>query len=866
MTKLFRWLFGGTVLLVGLILIVIIAAYVFAIRSIPDYNADRQVTGLNSEVEIVRDVHGVPHIFGTTSRDAYFALGYVHAQDRLWQLILMRRTAQGRLSELFGARTLDTDRLIRQLGIYEQSRQSFAFQTVEAKAALEAYADGINAWLGIVNQEARGRGAPEFFLFNAKIAPWTPADSLAIVRLMALRLNVQLRDEVTRALFSHRLRPERLADILPESPAAAITALPVFALPVPGSAGTDARVVPPGGGDSWDSGWNSAVMAGRHRFDVTDNEDLSGFTFEAQDSRAPMPESPFRWPNPVLPDGLQGASNAWAARPHRSATGATLFASDPHLGLSAPGIWMLARMDFAETAVIGATIPGIPAILIGRNREIAWGITSAYVDDLDIYIERLNPENPYEYLTENGYRPFQRKPVVVAVHGGETHSLELLWTERGPVVDGHLFGLDVITPESHVASVRWTALDIDDRSMSSAIALMTARTIDAAREAGRLFKAPSLNLIIADPESIALQTVGAVPWRNIGHVGEGRVPALGWHERNQWKGYLPYDGLPYIRDPESGIVANTNNKTTDARFPFHISYKWGDTQRIERLERLLNEREVHTRESFVDAQLDMISFSARSLLPLVGRDLWYAESAATQGSPERLRREALDRLARWNGEMDSNLPEPLIYAAWIRNLQIRLAEDELGDLIHRISRPSPVFIERVFRDVDNASEWCDIRQTSTVETCVEIARRALDEALVELSETYGGQIESWRWGRAHRAHQDHEVLGEIPVLSWMANIRQETSGGDNTLRRGGMTWKDPNPYVSVHAAGFRTVVDFADPDNSLYIISTGQSGHMLSRHYDDLAQLWRRGEYITMSLDEAFVRSGAVGITRLRPR
>jgi penicillin amidase len=276
-------------------------------------------------------------------------------------------------------------------------------------------------------------------------------------------------------------------------------------------------------------------------------------------------------------------------------------------------------------------------------------------------------------------------------------------------------------------------------------------------------------------------------------------------------------------------------------------------------------REVHTRESFIEAQLDTVSVTARTLLPLVARDLWFTGEAAAEGTIERQRRRALDLLAEWNGEMNEHLPEPLLYSAWMRALQTRLIRDELGPLANEWPRPEPVFLERVFRDIDGASVWCDIIQSAPVETCPDIARMALDDALLWIDETWGGEIEALRWGDAHQATHDHTVLGDVGWISWLVNIRQSTSGGDHTLQRAMSRGTGSNPFLNVHGAGYRGVYDFADPDSSIFVISTGQSGHPLSRHYDDLGELWRRGEYIPMTLDPGLARAGAVGIMTLIP-
>ena len=343
------------------------------------------------------------------------------------------------------------------------------------------------------------------------------------------------------------------------------------------------------------------------------------------------------------------------------------------------------------------------------------------------------------------------------------------------------------------------------------------------------------------------------------------MPALGWKAQNRWLGTLPYAENPRFNDPVSGILGNTNNKTIDRPFPLHLGFDWGDTQRIQRFLTLMKTREVHTRESFIEAQLDTVSPAARSLLPLVGADLWFTGEPAPEGTPERMRHTALDLLAKWNGEMNEHLPEPLIYQAWMRALQDRLIRDDIGPMADEFSHIEPDFLERVYRNVEGASVWCDVVQSAAIETCSDLARIALDEALLELSENYGRNVESWRWGDLHQAAQDHPVLGDVTGLRYFVNIRQSTSGDDHTLMRGRTKGTGDNPFLNVHGAGYRGVYDFADSDSSVFIVSTGQSGHPLSRHYDNLGERWRRGEYIPMTLDPQLARAAAVGITSLTP-
>jgi penicillin amidase len=279
----------------------------------------------------------------------------------------------------------------------------------------------------------------------------------------------------------------------------------------------------------------------------------------------------------------------------------------------------------------------------------------------------------------------------------------------------------------------------------------------------------------------------------------------------------------------------------------------------------MSARRIHTRNSFIEAQLDTVSIAARSLLPIIARDMWLSEATAPQGTPERQRQRALDLLANWNGEMNEHLPEPLIFAAWMRELQMRLIRDDLGPLAQQFTALNPVFLERVFRDANGASIWCDIRPSNMVETCEDMARISLDNALLFLEETYGPDLETWQWGTAHEAQHTHQALGQSNLFSWIVNIHQPTSGGDFTLQRGMTSGNMPDPFTNIHAAGYRGVYDFSDPDSSVFIIATGQSGHPLSRHYDDLGALWRRGEYIPMTLDIDLARAGNIGITTLQP-
>ncbi|QIE42360.1 penicillin acylase family protein [Rhodobacteraceae bacterium SC52] len=826
MTKVFRWMLRLVIALMVVLSVGLGLAYYLVSRSLPDYDATYSVPGVTAPVRIVRDTAGVPHIFGETDADSFFGLGFVHAQDRLWQMTMLRRTAQGRLSELFGTRTLKIDEALRRFDLYRLAARSVEAQDDSTRSALDAYSAGVNAWISTVNENALGRGAPEFFLFDAQIAPWQPADSIAVIKLMGLQLSSHLDREVKRARAALMLPPERLLDLLPDVPGDGIAALP-------------------------DLAWLQDPALRR----------MAGAPSAAPDFR----DDPL---SPLKRAEFSGASNVWAAAPARSTTGSTLLANDPHLGLTAPSIWYLAHLGLQDGGVIGGTIPGLPLVLAGRSERLAWGLTTAYLDDLDVYLERLDPADTSRYLTPAGeYVPFRTESSVIRVKDSAPVTLRLQWTDRGPVLPIDSFDLSNVTPAGHVPSIAWTVLDGADTSMSAAMALMRAPDVAQGLAAMERHVAPAQNLMLVDREHIAMQMIGSMPRRSAMHDSLGRLPSPGWRAENHWQGMFSYDLNPRFEDPASGIIGNTNNKFIERPFPLHVSHSWGDSLRITRWETLMQDRPVHSRDSFVETQLDTVSPAARTLLPLMGRDLWFVGEAAPQGTAERRRRDALDLLADWNGEMNAHRAEPLIYAAWVRALNQRLITDELGaTLAAEFSHPDPLFLERVLRDVNSAGEWCDVKQSAEVETCVQMARLALDDALVWIDETYGGTLESLNWGEAHMAQLDHEVLGDVPGLGWLVNIRYATGGGNHTLMRGRTAGTGDTPFANVHGAAYRGVYDMADPDSSVFISSTGQSGHPFSRFYDNLGERWRRGEYIPMSLDPALAEAGAAGITTLQPR
>lgn len=822
MLTLFRWLVRLTVgLIVGIVLIAGLIWY-FSVRSLPDYSATYSVAGLKAPVEIVRSTEAVPHIFGQNDQDMFLALGLAHAQDRLLQMVTLRRAAQGRLSEFYGARTYATDDLARRLGFMRSAEASLAAQDEYTRAALTAYAEGVNQWIQIVNRDARGRGAPEFFLYPEEIAYWRPADSLAILKLFAAGSTTAMRDEVARARLSLAL-PGRGPQVLARAGEAA---LPDYAAQFPGGG----RLTPPAPDPTLPDWFNARA----------------GFI-------DPAPARP-------------ASGETFAAAPRRTAAGGALLADAIDVGLTAPSLFYLARLELASGGIIGATIPGMPVILSGRSEGLAWGIAPGRIDDQDLAIEEVQPGDAGRYRDVGGWRDFTTRREVIRVRGGDDQQVTLRETANGPVIPAEHFGIAGILPQGHVAALRWTGLSESDTTMSALLGLMRAPDRASAAEALRGVVAPAVEVTLADRSGIASVAAGVRPRRSADQPGAGLLPVPGWLPANRWQGTEAITPSGPLTEPASGIVSGTGDPETAARTATGAGpANAADGLRAQRLDSLLGGREIHSRDSFIDTQLETVSPAARALLPIVGADLWFTGEPAAEGTPERQRQDALTLLAQWDGNMGEHLPEPLIYTEWMSELQYRLIRDELGAIADEVTQLQPVFIDRVFRNAGGAAEWCDVVQSAPVEDCATIARQSLDAAIQTLTARFGPNVASWRWGDAHEARHIHPALGRAPLLSFIVNLRQSVSGGDFTINAAPSLGFGPQRWSTVTGAGYRGVYDLADPDSSVFITSTGQSGHPLSRHYDDLSELWRRGEYVTMSLDPALARAGAEGVTVLQP-
>ena len=550
----FRW-FGWSVLgLLGLLLLTAAGGYWWLLRSLPDVDGEVVVKGLEKPVTITRDRHGIPHIEAETFEDAVFAQGFVHAQDRLWQLEFQRRVGAGRLSEVVGEHGLPTDRFMRMLGLYRLAEASLDHLSADSIAWLEAYAAGVNAFLA----QRTGPLPPEFLILgHADIEPWTPADSVVWIKVMALDLSRNWRSELLRARLAKRLSNEQIADLWPSYP-------------------KDAPI----------------TLAGLAR--SLDLETLAA----------------------ALPPGPQPGigSNAWVVAGERSVTEKPLLANDPHLGLRAPGTWYLAHLKAPELELIGAGLPGVPGIVLGHNGEIAWGMTNTGPDTQDLFIERIDPDDATRYLTPDGSAAFETRDETIRVKDGEPMTLQVRTTRHGPVISDLVGGSEDILDGGQVLALAWTALVEEDVSIQTLFDLTKVRDWQSFLLAVSDSVAPQQNVFYGDQSGhIGFVAPGKVPVRR---QGDGLWPAPGWNGDFDWIDAIPFDALPNESDPKAGMLLNGNNRIVPEDYPHLITAIWEPPYRARRMESLLLDGR-HDLESFGSIQLDQFSLLADDLLPLM---------------------------------------------------------------------------------------------------------------------------------------------------------------------------------------------------------------------------------------------------------
>ena len=750
-----RWVvrIGGA--LIALLLLAAAAISAFLVErfhaSKPVESGVINVEGLDQPAQIVRDQYGIAHIFGQSDADVYFALGYTHASERFFQMDMIRRFTMGRLAEVLGPDFVRVDARNRIRGYHLAAQEVYDGASEETRAAIEAYAAGVNARLD------DGAVAPEYALMRIKPEPWTLLDSAAVTISFADDLAAGIGEDINRARLQGVLSAAQIEEFMAGYPE-----------------------------------WGPTTLK---------DEDVRATLDDVEvQSLAPPPLA--------QPDNLPG-SNAWIVSGERSETGRPLLANDPHLGLSTPSIWYYVRLNLSYGPVIGATAPGTPFVILGRNAHGAWGFTNTGFDVIDL-VER------------DGDIAVTQREETIAVKGDRDVTITVEVSEEGPVLDPDWFNLIAFDPDQRVV-LRSTINEPGNQGADVAHAIMKSTGFDSFVEATRGYTVPMQNMHYASVDgTIGYTTAGLLPIRD--------------EDTGDWIGFVPFEQLPRVENPRGGMIASGNNLVAGDAYPYPLPGSYG-VYRAPRIEDQLEARPTHSLESFKALQMDVVSYQVQRIMPV----LLGSEPETQIGA------EALALLESWDGSMDVDSPEPLIISAWLRVLAPAIWADELGSLAEEYNEPRRAFVEDVLNGA--ASHWCDDVRTEGAESCAVTAGLALDAAMEETALSFGRDLSQWRWGDAHIAVFDHP-LDVLPVIGPMFSNAVPVPGDGSTVNVAHFSYRSGN-YDVFHAASMRAIYDLADLNRSVYMFAPGQSGHPLSDHHGDLSQAWARGEFFEIRDDWA---------------
>lgn len=780
--------------ILGVILAIILAglggSYAWLMTSLPKTSGRITVAGISQPVEIIRDQRGVPHIRAGSEADAFYALGFVHAQDRLFQMDFTRLIAQGRLSEFIGAQTLDSDRFMRMLDLVGQAEATLQALEPEWRRMLDAYAAGVNAYLS----DHGGAWPPEYLILRRTPEPWQPRDSLLWAKLMTIQLSGNWRGELLRARLSTKWSPAMLEQLWPSWPTDQATTL---------------------------------ALAELYR----------GLDLDRLAAGLPAPLGPAQ------------ASNEWVLAGTRTTTGKPLLTNDPHLGLNAPGQWYLAHIEAPGLKLVGATAAGAPALVLGHNGQIAWGFTTTNADTWDLYVERLDPDDPARYMAPDGPRAFTTRTETIKVKGQADVEMTVRSTRHGPVLSDLSAAARAATTPEHVIAIANPLLRVVDRTPAALFRLNRATDWASFVAALGDWYGPMQNIVYADRAGhIGFYSPALLPRRP---NGDGWLPQPGWTGEHDWDGYVPFTELPQAFDPPAGRIINANNRIVPDGYPVFITRDWDASYRAWRIADLIDARERHDTVNMAEILRDEVSLFARDVLPRV--------RAVTPRSDEA--RRALTLLQGWDGRMDRLRPEPLIFNRWMHELTRALLADALGDEPIELLGEYPALVDSALA---GTSPFC--AGETARKSCSDYLSEALDRALERLGKSYGNDMAQWRWSDAHFAPFRHPVFSRIPVIRDIVGLRVATDGDFFTINRGAGRSNDPaNPFEHVHGAGLRAIYDLADLDGSQFMVTPGQSGNPFSRHWADLAQDWANGRHFTLDEDPAGLQSTG-SILILAPR
>ena len=837
-------------------------------RSFPQLGGDLRLAGLTAPVTVLRDASGIPNVYASNELDLFRAQGYVHAQDRFWEMDFRRHVTGGRLAELFGEGQLETDKYLRTMGWRRVAEREWDLISPESRGFLTAYAEGVNAWLA---GHSGGAASLEYSVLSLQnsgyeIEPWQPVDSLAWLKAMAWDLRGNMDSEITRAaLAAHGLSRDQIEQLYPPYPYDRNLPIVDGGRVVGGAFDATAKGSPP----------QPPPMAGALPLAALDALS-AGLQRLAAATSGP---GAFAGTAPLASEGAGGdgiGSNSWVIAGRLTASGRPILANDPHLGASMPGIWYQMGLHCSCGYEAGGfTFSGVPGIVIGHNARIAWGFTNLDPDVSDLYLERIDGDR---YQVDGEWRDLQRREETLRVAGGEPVTINVRSSSHGPLLSDasedlrKLAGNDLPPPagaaersprssggipEGTAVALRWTALD-PGRTVDALFALNRAGNWTEFRAAAALFEVPAQNIVYADVDgNIGYQSPGKVPIRG---KGDGRWMAPGWDSAYDWTGYLPFAELPSVYNPPRGYVVTANQAVIGPQYQPLLTTDWGYGSRSQRIDDLIADAASDGGISVRDVariQFDNANPMAPVLVPAL-------LNVPAGGLADGLVRRARELLRGWDYQQgEASAPAAFFNAVW-RHL-LRRGFDELP------AEYLPDGGDRWFEVVRNLlgepdSRWWDATDTARVETAPEILAAAMADAADELRRDQGDDPAGWQWGRMHTLTLRNQSFGTsgIGVVEWLFNGPPTPVAGGGAIVNA-TSWNAAEGYEVTAAPSMRMIADMSNLDGSRWIQLTGNSGHAFHPNYDDQFELWRRGETLPWRWDRESIADAAIETLILQP-
>ncbi|MEX0722461.1 MAG: penicillin acylase family protein [Gracilimonas sp.] len=787
-------------------------------KPLPDYEANITLNGLSNPVDIHWDEHGVPHIYATDEQDLYYALGYVHAQDRLWQMTLSQIAAEGRFAEFFGdnEELIDLDKYQRTLGIWKTAEQLVDTLGQDERRVLASYSNGVNAFIN-----ANSNRLPvEFSLAEIDPIQWNSARSLAVSRLMAWELNMSWWSELTYQYLKENLPDSQFAQLQLRFPDDAPTSL--------------------------------------------DENETNGL----EASLMPMLQQEIKKRELLEMEGTHVGSNAWVVDGSKTESGYPMLAGDPHLGLDMPGKWYEVHLNLNGRNVSGATIAGIPAIIIGQNDNMAWSFTSMMGDDTDFFLEQADPQDRGRYVLDSldsgeaEFEQFTRVREIIKVKDGDDRSFEIRYTKNGPIISD-IYPLEELTKDKMI-SLKWAGHE-QSNEMRTLYNINWADNFQDFKDALPTFGVPGLNFMYGDVEgNIAMYSVGKIPIIS----GDPVTLRAGWDPAQDWQGFIPHEEMPRVINPEDGWIANANNKITTDSYPYYLATFWEPPSRIERIDGFLSDSAAFNYTRFQELQNDSYSSFAAELTPQI-LNIIKDQDAYNFDLP-------ISYLENWDYRYELSSTAASIFDVFFLNFAENTLKDNFGDIaysnfIHHENIP----VRTMTSLIQTESALFDDIQTDSVETKEDIIIQSMQDAILFLSDSLGSEPYEWRWEQLHtitfepplfaQAAKDPQASSTLKMI--VSNVLSkgpyEVESHGMSVNNGQYSWS--NPFEMVLGPSIRRISDLSDMSKSKSILSTGQSGNPLSEYYGDQTELWLTGDYRWLHQDSTLFDEPKIRTMRLVP-